>query len=200
MAKKKRLQSKSLKKQFIIELEGLDESGKTTLIEALIKELPASFPTEVIVEPSDNIRKMTEELWEADKTSIDKRYRISNEILFLADRIKHSNELSENKIYIFDRYLLSTFAYQVRDSISEDIALEVLKVIKKPNLVVYIDVPPEISSNKSGISLNKTKEIKNNYWLWLKRLNLNVMTLAYDVPLDKKVSLIVDKILEFYNK
>lgn len=133
-----------------ITIEGIDKSGKSTLINNLQKELGNNY--EFSREPSNGKygRVVQDELKSDDDPAL------SDFFLFLADRADHCNsligpKLDEGTNVICDRYNLSTFAYQtpvVDDCIgnyqAEFYISEVLKPwVIEPDMTLYINIPVE---------------------------------------------------------
>lgn len=172
-----------------ITFEGIDGSGKTiqvTLLKEKLKKL--DYEVTVTKEPTDSgpIGKAIQEV-------LLKEENVTNEalaLLFAADRADHTRKtiipsLRKNEIVISDRYVHSSLAYQSRGSSS--LSLDWLKSINnysiQPNLIFYIDVPPEVGLRrlKEGQkrvvddsyfeSLEKQSRIRDAYH---KILNLDV--------------------------
>jgi len=138
----------SMKKGWLICIEGLDKSGKTTqsrlLVEALKKR---GFEAVYTTEPS------TGEIGKFIKGYIlrrRKRVLASIEaLLFAADRIDHLEReikpmLERGKIVVSDRYVYSSFAYQGAADLDIKWIREINKMAPKPDLAIYLDVPIEV--------------------------------------------------------
>ena len=134
------------KKGVFIVIEGLDGSGKTTQANMLAKKLAENFNVFCTAEPSHGktgtyIRESC--LYEAKRLPT-----ASEALLFAADRIEHvENEiepaLSEGKLVICDRYIFSSLAYQGSAGLSLAWIKKINSYALKPDLAVFIDVPPE---------------------------------------------------------
>jgi dTMP kinase len=71
------------------------------------------------------------------------------QLLFVADRAHHLAHVIEpalraGKIVICDRYILSTLAFGVPD-VSEKLLKEMNAGFRKPDLTIFLDVPPAVS-------------------------------------------------------
>ncbi len=137
-----------MRKGRLICIEGLDRSGKTTQSRLLVKALRnKGFEAIYTTEPS------TGEIGRFIKRYIlRRRERVSASIealLFAADRIDHAEReikpmLKEGKIVVSDRYIYSSFAYQGAAGLDIEWIREVNRMVPKPDLAIYLDVPIEI--------------------------------------------------------
>jgi dTMP kinase len=161
-----------MKKNFFIAFEGIDGSGKSTQVKLLKEKLElAGLKVYTTCEPTDSpIGKMIRDIFnhriEADHRTI--------AALFVADRLDHLlnktngilKMLDEGYTVITDRYYLSSYAYQ-----SPYMDLEwVIKAnslsagLLRPDLNIYIDIPPEISIerlNKGRTSIELYETLDN---------------------------------------
>ena len=138
-----------MKKQGVfICIEGLDASGKTTQSKLLVKNLRKKrFDAVYTTEPSRGdigrlIRRHV--LLGKDRLSV-----ILETLLFAADRVVHLESevkpaLKKKKIVVSDRYLYSSLAYQGAAGLDLKWIEEINKWAIKPDLTIYIDIPPEI--------------------------------------------------------
>ncbi len=157
---------------FLIAVEGIDGSGKTTLA-SYIKEVleEFGFRTEVLKEPGDSVYgKLIK--------SAEKRFPPEKELeLFILDRIEdvEKNILPRiNKCIsvVMDRYYYSTVAYQGALGIDPLVILKKNEEIApKPDLTLIIDVSPETAmeriSNREKLSgfeeLEYLRKVRNIY-------------------------------------
>ena len=129
-------------------VEGIDGSGKTTqahnLVEALKKE---GFEAVYTTEPSNGVfGKMLR------KHILERSRRVPvvvEAVLFAVDRFDHIESevkplLKRGKIVVSDRYVYSSIAYQGASSLSKKWLREINNRAIKPDLSIFIDVPPEI--------------------------------------------------------
>jgi len=138
-----------VKEGVFICLEGLDASGKTTHSKLLVRKLrKMGLTARYTREPSNGeigrlIRKMILKREERTKIAIEA-------LLFAADRLDHIQReivpsLARGEIVVSDRYLYSSLAYQGGAGLDLDWIEELNKFALKPDLALYIDVPPEVA-------------------------------------------------------
>jgi len=138
-----------VKEGVFICLEGLDASGKTTHSKLLVRKLrKMGLTARYTREPSNGeigrlIRKMILKREERTKIAIEA-------LLFAADRLDHiqreiAPSLARGEIVVSDRYLYSSLAYQGGAGLDLDWIEELNKFALKPDLALYIDVPPEVA-------------------------------------------------------
>ncbi len=144
----------------LVSIEGIDKSGKSTLIENLREEYEDATFTR---EPSDGyygkrLRKIIE-----DPSS--PRNGLPDFFMFLADRADHINQvirpdLQRGRTVFCDRYYDSTLAYQSheirRDIMSgEDPLLFGNKMMDdwaiEPDLTIYIDIPVKTALRRKSL-------------------------------------------------
>lgn len=136
------------RKGVFICVEGIDGSGKTTqahiLVEALKKE---GFEAVYTTEPSNGVfgEMLRKHILEGSR-----RVPVVVEaVLFAVDRFDHIESevkplLKRGKIVVSDRYVYSSIAYQGASSLSKKWLKEINNRAIKPDLSIFIDVPPEI--------------------------------------------------------
>jgi dTMP kinase len=176
-----------MKKNFFIAFEGIDGSGKSTQVKLLAAHLEkAGIKVHITCEPTDSpmgklIRDVFNHRMEADHRTI--------AALFVADRLDHLlnktngilKMLEEGYTVITDRYYLSSYAYQSPYmDLDWVIAANSLSAeLLRPDLNIYIDIPPEISierlnKGRSSIELYETLEnlqnVRNKYFEIIERL------------------------------
>ena len=160
-----------MKKNLFIAFEGIDGSGKSTqlklLAERLITEGHKVYST---FEPTDGpIGKLIRDIFNHRKEG-DHRTIAA---LFVADRLEHLlnkkdgilKKLEEGFTVITDRYYFSSYAYH---SVHMDMGwvIEANKLsaqLLRPDLNIYIDIPPEISmqrikNDRSSVEMYETLE------------------------------------------
>ena len=134
---------------FIV-VEGIDRSGKSTQV-TMLKDRLQKNNYEVIVtkEPTEYgpIGKLIQDILYKDE-------KVTNEalaLLFAADRADHTRRvispaLNTGVIVISDRYVYSSLAYQSRGitKLNIDWLRIINKFTEQPDLVIFLDVPPEI--------------------------------------------------------
>lgn len=157
----------------LVTLEGLDGSGKTTVLDRLDDEFPEATQTR---EPTDS--------WygKAVGRSIDDDTAdpLAELFLYVADHAAHLSEvirpaLQEESLVISDRYSDSRYAYQgatLSDSSIDDPMSYIQAVhepfTRKPDLTFYLDIDPQTAVERSG-QTNKfeqevyLEEVEKNY-------------------------------------
>lgn len=149
-----------------VSIEGLDKSGKSSLVSNLQGEVDDSW--EFTKEPSEGAfgQILREELQtDSDPT-------MSDFFLFCADRVDHIQSLIGPKLdsgenIITDRYNLSTYAYQsgvVRENIVSKSGVEYIDSIVsewliEPDLCIVVDVSVDESIERMGMSNEKYENI-----------------------------------------
>ena len=163
-------------------MEGLDASGKTTQSKLLVKSLrKKGFDAIYTTEPSKGrigqlIRRHV--LLEENRSSV-----ILEALLFSADRIDHLERevmpfLEDKKIVVSDRYLYSSLAYQGAAGLDLKWIKEINKWAVKPDLTIYLDLPPEVvlqrlKRKKSVMeTLSNQQQVRNIYLKLVKAHNL----------------------------
>ncbi|OGC74867.1 MAG: dTMP kinase [candidate division Zixibacteria bacterium RBG_16_40_9] len=141
---------------FLITLEGIDNSGKTTQAQKLSNYLSErGYKVLLVRDPGGT--KISEKI---RKILLDKKNRlaVSSELfLYLAARYQLVSETilpawEKNKIVICDRYCDSTLAYQ---GYGRGLKVQLVDQILKsffpiPDLTILIDIPVQISQRRFG--------------------------------------------------
>lgn len=130
-------------------LEGIDGSGKSTQIKLLSDWLEDSgFNVIPIFEPTDSqvgrlIRKMLQ-----NPNATNDYFQKTLALLFAADRILLMDKISKSEkagnIVISDRCFYSSMVYQN----GEEWISEINKYAKKPDIVLLMDIDPEIAVSR----------------------------------------------------
>jgi dTMP kinase len=166
-------------------VEGLDASGKTTQSKLLVKSLKKKgFDVIYTTEPSKGrigrlIRRHV--LLGENRLSV-----ILEALLFSADRIDHLERevmpaLKEKKIVVSDRYLYSSLAYQGATGLDLKWIEEINKWTVKPDLTIYLDIPPEavlqrLKRKKSVMeTLHNQQRVRDIYLKLVKAHNLRIV-------------------------
>lgn len=206
------------KKVRFISFEGVDGSGKTTIINMLkenIKNIKNYTENQIVFtrEPGgtsvgEKIRNILANDEMDDKTEA---------LLFAASRAEHVSKkiipaLNENKIVICDRFIHSSLAFQ---GLYKNLGLEKVLSINEfglnkcyPDVVFYIDVPIEVSHKRLSnridkidrldlITIDQIKKINESYKKALNTLK-NVKIIKIDGT--KTPREITIKILDEINK
>jgi thymidylate kinase (EC 2.7.4.9) len=127
-----------------VAIEGIDGSGKSTVISHLAGILPRVYVTR---EPSGGpIGRLIKE-WALRGGSSDPHV---DALLFAADRIEHYRrevkpKLMEGFLVVTERYVESSIAYQGAAGVPIDFIKYINSLVPKPDLTVILDVDPQIA-------------------------------------------------------
>jgi dTMP kinase len=175
-----------MKKNYFIAFEGIDGSGKSTQAKLVAEKLKKEgFRVYATVEPTDSpigsiIKNIFKHRIEADHKTI--------AALYLADRLDHLQnktngilkKLEEGFSIVCDRYYFSSYAYHgvhmPLDWVIE--ANSLCAGLLRPNLTIFIDVPPEICVQRLSEDRNMTE-------LYEDLENLNKVRQKYFEAFDK---------------
>lgn len=139
---------------FIV-FEGIDGAGKGVQVTELAKKLRKDrYQLTTTREPTSNrpIGKLILKILYNSETVSDEALAL----LFAADRADHTkNKIvparNRGAIVISDRYVYSSYAYQTK-GMNTEIDLEWIKTINKciikPDIVIFLDIPPEEGLNR----------------------------------------------------
>ncbi len=127
-----------------VAIEGIDGSGKSTVISHLAGILPRVYATR---EPSGGpIGRLIKE-WVLRGGSSDPHV---DALLFAADRIEHYRreiqpKIRENFLVVTERYIESSIAYQGAAGVSIEFVKYINSLVPRPDLTIILDVDPEIA-------------------------------------------------------
>lgn len=189
------------KKGFLISVEGIDGSGKSTLTHKLKKSLEQKNLEVVVTQESGGTnlgRKLRVILHEEKKDVCDK----AEYLLFATDRSQHFEQivipaLNEKKIVISDRMDDSSVAYQ---GYGRGLDIEMIKKINrwamqgiKPDLVLYIKLDFQTALDRIMLRGGKLTSFETEEELFWKRVNDGFNTIFKDrknvVTIDGKKSI-----------
>lgn len=146
-------------KGWLINLEGIDGSGKNTCFE-IIKQWFERKNLEVkrYHYPDENsIWGKTIEMYLAGNISLSTEEQFFAYFVdMLKDQKRIELDLSYNRIVVLDRYVPSTIAFQCAKGFDYQTAINVINNmnILIPNLTIFLDVDPEISIRRKKIQKN----------------------------------------------
>ncbi len=127
---------------FLVSIEGIDGSGKTTLAKEIVDRLIEAGRSAIYTkEPfTEKISSLIQELGWSDPIALT--------LLFSADRRIHVKWMEEQKVdvIITDRYIHSTIAYQSVMGVEESWIRQVNSVFPQPNLVILLDLDPLLAN------------------------------------------------------
>ncbi|CCP88920.1 Thymidylate kinase [Candidatus Phytoplasma solani] len=172
----------------IIVFEGIDGSGKTTLINALHQQL--TIPHQIHQGlGSSSVGKEIRNLF-LNHQSINHHTRfylsLANMAQVQTELIK--SQLKNNQLIILDRWLGSTFAYQLFPFLQTNKRISPLKsvfdiahetVLVKPDLLIYLDIDPIIGKSRKqnqkdhqedtieSKPLSYFNDVREGYWRYI---------------------------------
>jgi dTMP kinase len=137
------------RKGLLICIEGIDGCGKTTHARLLVENLQKhGYDAFYTTEPTSGkigsfIRRYLLKCQERSSSVIEA-------LLFAADRVEHAERtirpaIKQGKIVVSDRYVYSSMAYQGAAGLDLNWIWMLNRWIVKPDLALFIDVPPEIA-------------------------------------------------------
>jgi len=185
------------KNNLFIAFEGIDGSGKSTQIKILSEKLKKEgHKVYITFEPTDSpIGSMIRNIFSGRLTADDKT--IAG--LFVADRLDHLlnetngilKKLKDGYTVITDRYYFSSYAYHgVHVPVDWVIQANSLSAqLLRPDVNIYIDVPPEISMERLNggrhsmdlyETLDNLTKVRNLYLDVIERLKNEENTVIID--------------------
>jgi dTMP kinase len=149
--------------KFIV-FEGIDKSGKETQAKMLYDYLNnKGIPVIYTEEPTDkNVMGRTIKKWLVGQATITSGEAIT--LLYTADRYEHLKNviapaLNVGKNVICDRYFYSTLAYESAIfGVDREWIKTLHKNVRRPDVVIFIDIDPEISLRRERSSPNDRLE------------------------------------------
>ena len=132
----------------LVILEGLDNTGKTTIAKMLMQYYKIQGKNAILAkELSTPVGEQIKQLSKAGKLTPElKSY------LFPADRrllLDGLGEIKEEDIVIFDRYVPSAIAYRMADGMEKEWVQGINKKFPKHDLGFYIDITPDESIKRN---------------------------------------------------
>lgn len=129
----------------LIAIEGIDNSGKTTLSKRLAEELGCprlSFPDRTTA-----LGGIIEDVLKS-RTTLDKH---SLHLLFTANRWEKQAEMDailENTDLVIDRYIHSGIVYSMAAGLSKDWCTQNQQGLRKPDKVIYLKADPSVCAKR----------------------------------------------------
>ncbi len=141
---------------FFLVFEGLDGSGKTTLVKLIAERLAEKLGAEHVLltyEPHN-----PSAAGEYIRDVLYKRITISSRTLALAfalNRADHNERVidpflsaGDQRVVVCDRYYLSSLVYQSTDGLSVEDVRDLNQSARRPDLTLFFDVSPETSEQR----------------------------------------------------
>ncbi|MBA7578358.1 Thymidylate kinase [subsurface metagenome] len=138
---------------YFINFEGIDNSGKSTLINDIKKEFSKTIPVFVTKELTTDIGSII--LKKLKLHTMDPYEKV---LLFAADRQqRYSKEMKEKLktrcLFFSDRWFFSAIAYRCAEDPSiEDYVMQTNRIFIKPDITFYIDITASESIRRSASS------------------------------------------------
>jgi dTMP kinase len=150
-------------------LEGIDGAGKSTQLDYIAEWLIESgFKVRKVHEPTNSdVGKLSRKLLKSPDANREDMQKVFG-LLFAADRLILKSELEKyeenNEIIISDRSFYSSLAYQIH----QDWIHSLNKYAKNPDLVILIDITPDLAMKrclKQDTFENKSflNDVRENY-------------------------------------
>ena len=189
----------------LVIFEGLDNCGKTTLVQ-MIKDyyLKLGIDAEISKEFETNIGKELKKM--AKEETLDP---ILKAYLFATDRyIRMKNIIQEdlkNKIMLFDRYVPSALAYRMAEGVDKNWVTNINSVFPKADIGFFIDITSDESVNRNTdtkFNIKTTPEhlekVRSAYLSILDENNLIYINGMQ--PIENIFGEVIEKIEEFRKK
>ncbi len=180
-----------------IAVEGIDGSGKSTVVKTLANALPGTYVTS---EPSGSpIGRLIRE-WALRGGSVNP---LVDALLFAADRLEHYEReikphLESGHVVLCERYVESSIAYQG----AAGVEIEFLELINskapKPDLTIVLDVEPEEAIRRISDRHNVEKYERLDF---LKRVRAIYLQRAVErgypvIDASKSIDAVVEQVLK----
>ncbi|MGB9827838.1 dTMP kinase [Thermosphaera chiliense] len=189
-----------LSRGFFIVLEGIDGAGKTTLAKMLIDMFKSKGMEAVYTyEPTDSliVRAVKGEYSSYRDAYVDA-------LAFALDRLIHVKTLIQPMLekgvcVVSDRYFYSSIAYQSAMGAPFEWVVEVNKYALKPDLAIYLDIPPEVAMARRQGLPSRFPEFEEKEFLNRVRQNYKRMVAQgwlLEVDATREVQAVYSEVLE----
>ncbi|MFX1253783.1 MAG: dTMP kinase [Promethearchaeota archaeon] len=145
---------KSIQNGLLIVIEGIDGSGKTTLVQGLFRKLQdEDYDVITLKEPSNS--EWGQKIRTFDNSLEVRKQKAREELeLFILDRKENVTKnitpaLKKGKVIILDRYYFSTIAYQGALGIDPEEIHQLNAFAPRPNGVILLDISSEEGLNRA---------------------------------------------------
>lgn len=187
-------------RQIIIAIEGIDGSGKTTLI----SELSRYFKRNVVVYKRTNKGKLLDKI--VSSTILQKHYMLQVPIYLFLSYKNYFLFMMKNKseIIIMDRCFLSNICYFFPNALHCDKLLNKVlffEIKLFPQMIFILDVKPEIGQIRD-FKRKSLEWLRNTRKAYLKAENLNLIkgvkikVIPEDLSVEEKCKIIINYIKE----
>ncbi|WEL38468.1 thymidylate kinase [Encephalitozoon hellem] len=187
--------------KFVV-FEGLDRSGKTTVVNSLYESLLPIASVSKVRFPNRNgcIGKTIDEY-------LQKKITLKSEtihLLFAADRYEHKamiEDLRKDSIILCDRYSMSGVAYSAAKGLDLNWCAMSESLLPKPDLTVFIDIPMDEICRRKGFgeeifdNIAFLKKVRSAYQTLLKE-EKNVLIVDGTLSVNEIVEIVKKKIFE----
>lgn len=186
--------------RFVV-FEGLDRSGKTTVVNAIYEKLLPATSVERVRFPNRE-----GPIGSIIDGYLQKRITLGNEaihLMFSADRYEHISRiegLRKSKIVLCDRYSMSGIAYSAAKGLDLEWCAMSDSRLPRPDLTVFIDVPMDEICRRKGFgeevhdNLLFLKKVHSSYMRLLEKEE-NVLVVDGTLSVDEIVEVISQRIL-----
>jgi dTMP kinase len=153
----------------LVVLEGTDGSGKTTLVDAISKEMQRrGVPAFTTIQPTPSMRATDIFRLALHNDAPIDDYRALY-LCTVGDRLYHCNvvvapHLSNGEVVICDRYIYTTFANLLsRGHVFEPWMREVCGYLPRPHLALWADAPPDLAVERVRARPHERRTLNEPY-------------------------------------